>query len=86
MHDTDSMGGMMTGMGAWMALWAVLGLIVLGLIVTSVIRLTRTHHSHRQPAVPDTSDAPREILRRRYAGGEIDDDEYFSRISALDQP
>ncbi|MBB2910999.1 putative membrane protein [Streptosporangium becharense] len=30
-------------------------------------------------------DEPREILRRRYASGEIDEDEYFRRMSGLSQ-
>ena len=32
---------------------------------------------------PVNSDAARELLRRRYAAGEIEDDEYERRLSAL---
>ncbi len=43
--------------------------------------LTRKTEELRRPAVED----PREILKRRYAAGEIDEDEYLRRMSGLSQ-
>ncbi len=42
----------------------------------------RRGHGNR-PELP--ADGPREILRRRYATGEIDEDEYLRRLSGLSQ-
>ncbi|MBG0824876.1 SHOCT domain-containing protein [Planomonospora sp. ID91781] len=55
---------------------AVIAAVVLGLAL--VARASRTR---RGPAPDD----PREILRRRYAAGEIDEDEYLRRMSGLSQ-
>jgi putative membrane protein len=55
---------------------AVLAAVVLGLAL-----LAHASRARRRPAPDD----PKEILRRRYAAGEIDEDEYLRRMSGLSQ-
>lgn len=76
----EMMGG---GMAAWMAVWTVLllGLLALG-TAWLVRRGLRAADTSRQPALEET---PTEILRRRYAAGEIDEDEYLIRLSGINQ-
>ncbi|GAA4227920.1 putative membrane protein [Streptosporangium album] len=57
------------------AVVAVVAAVVLG--VALVLRASRRPRP--------LSDDPREILRRRYAAGEIDEDEYLRRMSGLSQ-
>ncbi|MEV4248723.1 SHOCT domain-containing protein [Streptosporangium canum] len=54
---------------------AVIAAVVLGAAL--VFRASRA----RKPVL----DEPREILKRRYAAGEIDEDEYLRRMSGLSQ-
>jgi len=59
-------------MGGWMVLWWGFGLVVLVLLVWLIAK-----------AVGGTStrdDTPEQILKRRYAQGEIDHDEYQRRL------
>ncbi|UGY93635.1 SHOCT domain-containing protein [Streptomyces gobiensis] len=88
------MNGMMGGgMGPWMMIvWWLGVLIFLALAVTGLVWLVRSltgGPGARRPADQETKPAdqetPREILRRRYAAGEIDEDEYLRRLSGLDQ-
>lgn len=83
-HDGGMMeGGMMGMMGGWMLLWALVGVAVLVVAVLAAMWLGK----HRSPARPDTAPtAPgkgdevasaQELLRRRYAAGEIDREEYL---------
>ena len=67
------MGGGMGGMMLAMVIWGVVGLAVLGLLVVG--------HAVQAPR----ADSPEEILRRRYAAGELDEDEYFRRSSGLQE-
>lgn len=80
---------MMTGsMVAWMLAWAVLilGLVVFGFVWIARRGLTSTREAERPPPqVEGAENAPYEILRRRYAAGEIDEDEYLTRLSGLSQ-
>lgn len=74
----DGMGmgmgmGMMMGMG-------LIGLIVLGLAIFGIVWLVRQNEtSKRLPTV----ESPEELLRRRYAAGEMDADEYEHRRAGL---
>lgn len=80
----DMMDGIM-GVGVWMMLlWGLIALVILGLAVAGAVWLARTLSHRNSPAVPGP-DGPREILQRRYAAGEIDEDEYLRRLSGLDQ-
>ncbi len=78
------MDGMMAGMGVWALLLVVTLLAVLVLAVLGSVwlfRLLRQGGPDLDSAPSD--DAARELLRRRYAAGEIDDEEYERRLSAL---
>lgn len=75
-------GGMMAGMGLWMLLWALVGIALLVLVVIGIIRLVRVPESRRSGALTDR-ETPEELLRRRYAAGEIDEDEYERRRAGL---
>ncbi|WP_324276991.1 hypothetical protein [Blastococcus brunescens] len=82
-HDGGMMEGGMMGMGGWMLLWALVGIALLVVAVLAAIWLVK----HRSPARPDAiPTAPgkrdevasaQELLRRRYAAGEIDREEYL---------
>lgn len=72
----DGMGGMM----AWMLIWGVVGLAVLVLFVVGILWLVRRGGASQQ--LPDPN-SPEEILRRRYAAGELDEDEYLRRRAGL---
>ena len=63
-------------MGFWMAFWWLLGLAVLILLVWIVARAAGGP-SWR------TDETPEQILKRRYARGEIDREEYERRLSDL---
>ncbi|GII78490.1 hypothetical protein Sru01_34720 [Sphaerisporangium rufum] len=58
-----------------------IGLLV---IVCCVLILVRTWTPRGHKELP-AADDPKEILRRRYAAGEIDEDEYLRRMSGLSQ-
>jgi len=76
-------GGMMAMMGGWMLLWVLVGLAVLVLAVLGSIWLVRRlapgqhEQVHRSPGRPDEAPSAQELLRRRYAAGEIDREEYL---------
>jgi len=71
---------MMGGWGVgWMWIWPVLvlvGLVILGYVG---VRLAQGDRS----APPGNASTARQILDERYARGEIDEDEYQRRRSAL---
>jgi len=76
----DMMDAMTWGMSAWMVLWGLVGLVLVVLLVTATVRLVR------RPDVPQIEarpDAAQELLRRRYAAGEIDEEEYWRRQAGL---
>jgi putative membrane protein len=68
------------GMGAWTVLWAILVLAVLALTVAGAVWLGRslTARDQGHPPVPREDRAWAE-LRRRYAAGEIDREEFLER-------
>ena len=73
MHDMAPMG----------PIWWIGGLLVaLLLLAAGLAYVAQVQPSRRRPAVPPR-DAPVELLRHRLAAGEIDDEEYLSRRSAL---
>jgi putative membrane protein len=65
----------MTGMGWWMI---ISSLIWFGLIAVAVWAFARWASRPSQPTIPSTSAAPSatEILRQRFARGEIDSDTF----------
>lgn len=70
-------GGAWLAMGFGMLLWLVLGVVVVWLIVRGLTALERTRMDGPARSGPD------EILRERFARGEIDADEYERRLSVL---
>ena len=84
MMEGGMMGGGMAAMGVWAflliaTLLAVLVLAVLG----SVWLVRRLRQDGHASMVSRDGESAQETLRRRYAAGEIDDDEYEHRRSAL---
>ncbi|MEU0684434.1 SHOCT domain-containing protein [Streptomyces albogriseolus] len=81
------MNGMMDGMGAWMLLWGLVWLVLLALVIIGLVWLVRflirNTASKDTTSRPADAEAPEDILRRRYAAGEIDEDEYLRRMSGL---
>ena len=66
----------MGSMGWWMVLWWVAGILVLVLLVRLVAGSTGGF-SRRDHETPE------QILKRRYAKGEIDSEEYQHRLADL---
>lgn len=71
------MGGMMSGM----LIWGLLGLALLVLAIVATVWLVRHMRGRGNPSAAHES--PEDILRRRYAAGELDEDEYLSRRAGL---
>lgn len=72
----DGMGGMM----GWMMIWGLVGLALLVLLVVGTVWLVRRTNGLEQPP---PADSPEDVLRRRYAAGELDEDEYLRRRAGL---
>lgn len=81
-------GWMNGGMGAWGAVWSLVGLAALVLFVVGLVWLVRSVAAQdRDRGVPTRSGgSPREILDVRYARGEIDRDEYVRARRDLGDP
>ncbi|MBG0832737.1 SHOCT domain-containing protein [Planomonospora sp. ID67723] len=62
----------------------VLVLFVIAAVAAVVLGVALVVHTSRRRSAPAPDD-PREILKRRYAAGEIDEDEYLRRMSGLSQ-
>ncbi len=74
-------GGSMAGMG-W--LWLV-GIVVLALVVWAAMRVAADGGKSRNGS--GVSESPEQVLKGRFARGEIDEEEYRSRVTALrDEP
>lgn len=80
-------GGMMAAMGIWAVVLIATVLAVLVAAVLASIWLVRQlrHDRADRTVLRDGADAA-DILQRRYAAGEIDDDEYQRRRSTLSRP
>ncbi|MEV7572948.1 SHOCT domain-containing protein [Pseudarthrobacter sp. NPDC089323] len=87
--------GMMGGwngnpmMGGWSLAWSVLALLLVLAAVASVALLVAwlvRRGTAPQGGVPRGGQEAGEILRRRFAAGEIDDEEYRRRLTVLDGP
>lgn len=72
----DGMGGMMM----WMVLWGVVGLVIIGFAVVGIVVMVRGDRDRDRIS---GTEAPDEVLKRRYAAGEIGEDEYLSRRAGL---
>jgi putative membrane protein len=76
-EEDDMWPGMENHMG-WMWLWPSLGFLVLALFVWMIAR----GGSGSAPGAP-LEESPERIVKRRYARGEIDANEYERRLSDL---
>lgn len=73
-------GWQMAGWGwGWMFLWGILILTVVVLLVWAIARAAAS------PRAPDEADAAIAVLRRRFAAGEIDQEEFERRCAALER-
>lgn len=75
------MNGM--GMGWMMLLWVLIGLAVLVLVILAIIWLVRSLTGRRSSTEAQPEDPALLELRRRYAAGQIDQDEYQKRLDDL---
>lgn len=79
-------GGMMAamGIGAFVLLAAVLAALVAAVLRSVwLVRTLRAEGRHSDPTRHGAD--PSDVLRSRYASGEIDEDEYHRRLSTLGQ-
>lgn len=74
-------------MGALMMLRAAFVVAILLLAFIGLLWVTRSLSTGRRPPQQERppEEIPLEILRRRYAAGEIDEDEFLRRLSGLSQ-
>ncbi|MGH3516157.1 MAG: SHOCT domain-containing protein, partial [Haloechinothrix sp.] len=66
----------------WMVLWGVVGLALIGLSIAGIVWVVRRGDSHQRPN--PSAESPEDVLKRRYAAGEIDEDEFLRRRAGLD--
>jgi putative membrane protein len=72
------------GMGGWgMALMIISNMIVLGLLIFISVLVARYIRPGRMSSTPAAEVTPEQILARRLARGEIDEDEYRRLLHAL---
>lgn len=71
----------MAGMGLWMLLWGLVALAVIVLAVVGVFWLVR--NTTNAPRDTHGEDPAEQELRRRYAAGQIDREEYQQRLADL---
>lgn len=80
------MDGMMTGMGGWGLLMLLVMVSVLALLVLGGVAVYRRLSGPRVDSIAPAGgndDAALRRLRGRFAAGEIDEQEFESRLSAL---
>ena len=71
------------GMGWMMLLWVLIGLAVLVLVILAIIWLVRSLTGRHSSVEAQHEDPALLELRRRYAAGQIDHDEYQKRLDDL---
>lgn len=89
MDGTNGVTGMTGGMGWWALPMLAAMLAGFALVAMGVIWIYRqlsdrpTHTRTMATTAPTELDPAQQQLRTRYAAGDIDDDEYERRLSAL---
>lgn len=73
--------GMMTGFG-WMWLMPVFGIVFLGLIIWAIVAAVRSS-SESRGSDSSKADSALEVLKKRYARGEISKEEYEEKKKDL---
>lgn len=76
--EYDGMMGNDGWMMMWMLVWFLVVIAVLAVAVFAIVRWTRPRN--------ESMDEAHQLLRRRFAAGEIDKDEYLSRQGDLGPP
>jgi len=74
---------MMYDMAPMGSVWWIGGLVVVVLLLAAGLASLAHLEPPRQRPVAPSEDAPVELLRHRLAAGEIDDEDYLRRRSAL---
>jgi putative membrane protein len=88
MMDGDMMGGgMMGAMGIWafLAILALIAVLVVA-VLASIWLVRKLREDGNSSSPPGGGESAHDTLRRRYASGEINDDEYERRLAALNRP
>lgn len=75
------MDGGMGAMTAWMLLWGLVAIAFIGFAVVGIV--TMVQRSARDRSQVSVAGSPDDVLKRRYAAGEIDEDEYVRRRAGL---
>lgn len=86
MMDCGVMGGMWGAMGIW-AFLAILTLlaILVAAVLGGIWLLRRLREDDCSPMASDVEESAHEVLRRRYASGELDENEYERRLAMLNR-
>lgn len=75
-QGTNGMGGMGMGGPLMMIVFLLVSLLVIGAVVWLIVRLVRDESGGGDGAGASRSESAEEILKRRYARGEIDRSTY----------
>jgi len=76
---------MMPGMGGGMWLMLIFWIILFVLVILAIVALWRFIRGGSAPRQNGNADRPLEILRERFARGEIDQEEFEARRKALNR-
>ncbi|CQR48768.1 SHOCT domain-containing protein [Haloferax massiliensis] len=81
-HEAAAGGATAAGsMGFW---WLAVGIILLVVLVgLSLVYVSRIRASGTETTTPKEADSAMEDLRKQYARGEIDDEEFANRATTL---
>jgi putative membrane protein len=87
MWDDDGRWGMHNGSGAgWLMILLMLVVVIAVVVgVVAILRGTTSFSTTPHPASGSRGPDPRAILQERFARGEIDEQDYRTRMRALDE-
>ncbi|MHA7295541.1 SHOCT domain-containing protein [Arthrobacter sp. HLT1-21] len=86
--DDGMMGGSMLGGGMFGAavIWSIVVVLLLAVTATAVVLIARASGAGHRANRPATAQQTGDILRTRYANGEIHVEEYRRRIATINTP